>query len=89
MSEPYLVGFEQLRPSSGHSTLFADTVGHRNPCRHPNRQGLRPQEYYKMQHIYSLGVCLLEIGLWTSFVVLSGRIARAVPKCVAGTFAQS
>lgn len=38
--------------------------------RHPTRQGTNPQLYYEMQHdIYSLGVVLLEIGLWTSFVL--------------------
>ena len=37
--------------------------------RHPTRQGILPEETYKMQHdIYSIGVILLEIGLWTSFV---------------------
>ena len=38
--------------------------------RHPSRQGTHPQVDYQMQHdIYSLGVVLLEIGLWTSFVL--------------------
>lgn len=39
-----------------------------NLYRHPLRQGINV-DYYVMQHdIYSLGVCLLEIGLWESFV---------------------
>lgn len=38
--------------------------------RHPTRQGTNPELKYRMQHdIYSLGVILLEIGLWTSFVL--------------------
>ncbi|KFZ25321.1 hypothetical protein V502_00200 [Pseudogymnoascus sp. VKM F-4520 (FW-2644)] len=38
--------------------------------RHPSRQGTHPEVDYQMQHdIYSLGVVLLEIGLWTSFVL--------------------
>lgn len=38
--------------------------------RHPSRQGTHPEVDYEMRHdIYSLGVVLLEIGLWTSFVV--------------------
>lgn len=38
--------------------------------RHPSRQGAHPEIDYQMQHdIYSLGVVLLEIGLWTSFLV--------------------
>lgn len=38
--------------------------------KHPDRQASHPEEdYSSMQHdIYSLGVCLLEIGLWESFV---------------------
>jgi len=68
-SVPFLVGFESLRPSEAHSSLISDMAWERNVYRHPSRQGLRPQEYYTMQHdIYSLGVCLLEIGLWFSFV---------------------
>jgi hypothetical protein len=40
------------------------------PDRHPNRQGTHPEIKYQMQHdIYSLGVVLLEIGLWTSFIL--------------------
>jgi hypothetical protein len=39
------------------------------PDRYPTRQGLLSEEAYKMQHdIYSVGIILLEIGLWTSFV---------------------
>jgi hypothetical protein len=38
--------------------------------RHPSRQGTHPEMNYQIQHnIYSLGMVLLEIGLWTSFVV--------------------
>jgi hypothetical protein len=41
-----------------------------NSDRHPSRQGAQPETNYQMQHdIYSLGVVLLEIGLWTSFVL--------------------
>jgi serine/threonine protein kinase len=73
MNQPFLVGFGLLRPHGSYSALIADMVWHRNLYRHPERQGLRPQEVYIMQHdIYSLGVCLLEIGLWASFVLHSG-----------------
>lgn len=38
--------------------------------RHPSRQGTHPEVDYEMQHdIYSLGVVLLEIGLWASFIL--------------------
>jgi hypothetical protein len=52
------------------------TYGHRdsswekNIYRHPHQQGFSSHEYYLMQDdIYALGVCLLEIGLWQSFVI--------------------
>ncbi|KAJ6196722.1 hypothetical protein J3E72DRAFT_386138 [Bipolaris maydis] len=48
---------------------LASSVGYKNLHRHPSRQGFSPHEDYEMRHyIYSLGVCLLEIGLWGSFV---------------------
>jgi serine/threonine protein kinase len=44
--------------------------------RHPTRQGTQPEEDYQMQHdIYSLGVVLLELGLWTSFITFSSPSA--------------
>lgn len=65
---PFLVGFEKIRSVGAFTHLVGDAEWQKNLYRHPNRQGLRHEESYKMQHdIYSLGVCLLEIGLWTSF----------------------
>jgi hypothetical protein len=49
--------------------LSGDADWAKNLYRHPQRQGSRIRERYVMQHdIYSLGVCLLEIGLWSSLV---------------------
>lgn len=65
----YLIGFERLRYALGHTDLMGDLEWQRNLYRHPHRQGLWSEEAFKMQHdIYSLGVCLLEIGLWNSFI---------------------
>ncbi|GMG13729.1 unnamed protein product [Aspergillus oryzae var. brunneus] len=70
---PFLVGFERFRPSEGRTYMTGDAKWERNLYRHPRRQGLHPEEEYSMQHdIYSLGVCLLEVGLWTSFVQYTG-----------------
>ncbi|KAF8243401.1 HET-s/LopB domain protein [Wilcoxina mikolae CBS 423.85] len=67
---PFLVGFEKFRPSDGNSHRTGDLNEASNLYRHPNRQGSHPEDNYLMQHdIYSLGVCLLEIGLWNSFVI--------------------
>lgn len=66
----YLVGFERSRPAEANTSLIGDMIWERNLYRHPSRQGIRLEEIYKMQHdIYSLGVCLLEIGIWQSLIV--------------------
>lgn len=76
----FLVGFERFRPLSAGSNLIGDMMWERDIYRYPNRQGLRPEFVYIMQHdIYSLGVCLLEIGLWTSFVT-TGDPPRPGPR---------
>lgn len=65
----FLVGFERTRAVAAVSFRAGDMVWQRNLYRHPMRQGIRPESDYTMQHdIFSLGVCLLELGLWTSFV---------------------
>jgi len=65
----FLVGFGEFRSADGCTIMMGDETWERNIYRHPARQGEHPKESYKMQHdIYSLGVCLLEIGLWRSFV---------------------
>ena len=67
---PFLVGFERFRAIDGKTFMAGDDFWHRDIYRAPSRQGRYPEERYSMQNdIYSLGVCLLEIGLWTSFVV--------------------
>jgi hypothetical protein len=69
---PFLVGFEKFRPSDGNTHRTGDLNEACNLYRHPNRQGSHPEDNYLMQHdIYSLGVSLLEIGVWNSFVVPS------------------
>ena len=68
----FLIGFERFRPMTAGTNLTGDMFWERNLYRHPKRQGMRPEHAYVMQHdIYSLGVCLLEIGLWSSFVTTS------------------
>jgi serine/threonine protein kinase len=67
--DSYLVGFQWFRAAAGDTYLLGDAVQSNNLYRHPTRQGQAPEEMYSMQHdVYSLGVCLLEIGLWKSFV---------------------
>lgn len=65
----YLIGFEQVRTADGRTYRQGDSMWSKDLYRHPTRQGAAPSEDYCMQHdIYGLGVCLLEIGLWDSFL---------------------
>jgi hypothetical protein len=68
-SKAFLTGFQVIRNADGATYAVSDSGGwEKNLYRHPLRQGVKI-DYYIMQHdIYSLGVCLLEIGLWSSFV---------------------
>ena len=65
----YLVGFQRFRATASHTYMLGDALWHENIYRHPTRQGVAPEDMYTMLHdVYSLGVCLLEVGLWSSFV---------------------
>lgn len=66
----FLIGFENFRFAEGNTRHQGDALWERNIYRHPTRQGIQPEEDYVMQHdIYSLGVCLLEIGMGDSLVL--------------------
>jgi hypothetical protein len=70
LGSAFLVGFENVRTAEGITARLGDDSWQRDLYRHPRRRGQAPEDDYIMQHdIYSLGVCLLEIGLWRSFVV--------------------
>lgn len=80
LGPPFLVGFERFRFANSQTYMSGDCRWEKNLYRHPRRQGLHPEELYSMQHdIYSLGVCLLEIGLWSSFVTYSGDQLSLTP----------
>lgn len=65
----FLTGFETFRLAEGMTVYQGDSEWHKCLYRYPSRQGINPEVLYSMQHdIYSLGVCLLEIGLRISFV---------------------
>lgn len=70
LGHAFLVGFEDFRNAEGHTLRLGDSAWEKNLYRHPRRQGLKPDDDFLMQHdIYSLGVCLLEVGIWESFVL--------------------
>jgi hypothetical protein len=69
LGSSFLIGFERVRKAEGRTDKFGDLEWEKNLYRHPFRQGLQPEDIFEMRHdIYSLGVCLLEIALWQSFV---------------------
>jgi hypothetical protein len=76
----YLLGFENFRSAEGKTYRSGDDNWERNLYRHPSRQGIHPEEDYMMQHdIYSLGVCLLEVGLWDTLVQYDGMGPQGSP----------
>ncbi|KAJ5984982.1 hypothetical protein N7522_012178 [Penicillium canescens] len=65
----FLLGFKAFRMADSKTLRLGNSAWEENIYQHPDRQGIAPDADYIMQHdIYSLGVCLLEIGLWESFV---------------------
>ncbi|KAI0149399.1 HET-s/LopB domain protein [Pestalotiopsis sp. NC0098] len=62
--DPYLVDFEYSRPEAAATILASDNNLQRNLYRHPDRQGLPTAKFNKIHDVYSLGVVLLEIGVW-------------------------
>lgn len=76
----FLIGFTEFRNANFQTNLYGDAAWHRNIYRHPQRQGPFVLDRYIMQHdIYSLGVCLLEIALWRSFVWYPVQDGSAAP----------
>lgn len=83
-SHTFLVGFDSFRAADGATNYHGDMEWEQNLYRHPMRQGPYPADKYRMAHdIYSLGVCLLEIGLWEPLVVYdadgNGHSSHPVP----------
>ncbi|MCJ1324866.1 hypothetical protein MMC10_001528 [Thelotrema lepadinum] len=73
LGNPYLCGFDTARQDKAASDQTGDAFWDLNVYRHPARQGLHPEERYSMNHdVYSLGVVLLELGIWKPLLALSG-----------------
>ncbi|KAK4096804.1 hypothetical protein N658DRAFT_510889 [Parathielavia hyrcaniae] len=69
----FLVGFDSFRSVGGYTNMMGDQDWEYNVYRQPKGMGEFPAEEYRMQHdIYSLGVCLLEVGMWEPLVEYSG-----------------
>ena len=83
LGTPFLVGFQMFQSADKITDRPGDDSWSKNIYRHPTRQGTHPDYIYRMQHdIYSLGVILLEIGLWSPFVDQTGEPAVALSHIV-------
>jgi hypothetical protein len=77
MGRPFLVGFDASRAESGSTTKEGETIMEDSVYQHPDRWGVKAKQRFTMVHdIYSLGVVLLEIGIWKSFVRWRSRTAE-------------
>lgn len=74
------MSWHEGRPIQGSlSAIAGNTDWTENMYRHPERQGVEAQNRYNIGHdVYSLGVCLLEIGLWDPLV--QTRTANGQPQ---------
>ncbi|KAK3320598.1 hypothetical protein B0T19DRAFT_430005 [Cercophora scortea] len=82
----FLLGFDGFRTVHYQTLQLGDAAFERNLYRHPTRQGPKAQEKHTMQHdIYSLGVCLLELGLWRSFITYSDDNLSQLPQTTTDT----
>jgi hypothetical protein len=76
----YLAGFSHIRGDKSKTNAIGTSSWMADLYQHPDRQGAAPETRYVMQHdIYSLGVCLLEIGLWTSLVDYTSSTPQPSP----------
>ncbi|RYP48279.1 hypothetical protein DL769_011220 [Monosporascus sp. CRB-8-3] len=75
-TRPYLTEFEYSRPDSGLTALEATPLDvEHDVYRHPLRHGLpTPERFTRTFDIYSLGVVLLEIGLWQTAKEIYGEL---------------
>jgi hypothetical protein len=78
-SSPYLLGWGVEMPSS-------DTMSPLEPnlYRHRTQFGQMPRHSTTEQDIYSLGVVLLEIGLWTTMSTVFAKLLETTPHFGAG-----
>jgi hypothetical protein len=90
LGSSFLIGFEKFRTAEGRTLRSGDSAWEKDLYRHPHRQGLTPVEDYIMQHdIYSLGVCLLEVGLWESFIIYDHEGKNPSPSAALGLTLES
>jgi hypothetical protein len=78
---PFLQGFEYARPKFDPSWGRSISEIAFDVYRHPDRQGETRRSHLKIHDFYSLGVVLLEIGLWQkAFDIVVDRKERSASK---------
>ena len=66
---PFLVGFSRSRAVRARTARVGDIALSECMYQHPDRWGETAESRFQMLHdVYSLGVVLLEIGIWESFI---------------------
>lgn len=66
---PILTAWSMSRKTDELSSREGEDDWMKNIYRHPQRQGLQLEKRYHMGHdLYSLGVCLIELGLWEPLI---------------------
>ena len=73
LENPRLSGFEYSRLDNDFTSGLPDLELRRNIYRHPDRWGQPSESFSKIHDIYSLGVILLEIGLWEPIIHLDKK----------------
>lgn len=63
-SSPFLHGFDFARPETDVSIGISGDDFETTIYRHPERQGSSAQRHQRKHDVYSLGVVMLEVGLW-------------------------
>ncbi|MCJ1271435.1 hypothetical protein MMC22_011335 [Lobaria immixta] len=65
LRDPYIVGFEFARENPGLSEqAYGDIDVRQELYKHPEQWGQPTRKFQQMHDVYSLGVVLLEVGLW-------------------------
>jgi hypothetical protein len=82
LGEPWVAGFEYAREERDQSDTPLDTAIDvaRDIYKHPQRWGMPTTRFGKLHDIYSLGVILLEIGLWQPVAALESSGFRNLKK---------